>query len=83
MVMGPVMFFSEASPISILPSIVIVIALVSQVFRTARATASTGGASTITKADDSEGVAAGVTLADADIIAMNWHVKGVATPLPQ
>jgi basic membrane lipoprotein Med (substrate-binding protein (PBP1-ABC) superfamily) len=37
----------------------------------------------ITKADDSEGVAAGVSLADADIIAMDWHVKGVATPLPQ
>ena len=37
----------------------------------------------ITKADGSEGVAAGVSLADADIIAMDWHVKGVATPLPQ
>ncbi len=37
----------------------------------------------ITKADDSEGVAAGVALADADIIAMDWHVKGVTTPLPQ
>jgi basic membrane protein A and related proteins len=37
----------------------------------------------ITKADDSEGVAAGASLADADIIAMDWHVKGVTTPLPQ
>jgi hypothetical protein len=37
----------------------------------------------ITKADGSEGVAASVTLANADIVAMDWHVKGVATPLPQ
>lgn len=37
----------------------------------------------ITKADGSEGVAAGVTLPDGDIAAMNWHVKGVATPLPK
>jgi basic membrane lipoprotein Med (substrate-binding protein (PBP1-ABC) superfamily) len=37
----------------------------------------------ITKADGSEGVAAGVTLADPEIIAMNWHVKGVVTPLPK
>jgi basic membrane lipoprotein Med (substrate-binding protein (PBP1-ABC) superfamily) len=37
----------------------------------------------ITKADGSEGVAAGVTLADAQIVSMDWHVKGVATPLPK
>lgn len=37
----------------------------------------------ITKADGSEGVAAGATLPDGDIAAMNWHVKGVATPLPK
>jgi hypothetical protein len=37
----------------------------------------------ITKADGSEGVAAGVSLTDPEIIAMDWHVKGVATPLPQ
>ena len=37
----------------------------------------------ITKADGSEGVAAGATLADGEIVAMDWHVKGVATPLPK
>ncbi|MGO6900781.1 BMP family ABC transporter substrate-binding protein, partial [Rhizobium ruizarguesonis] len=37
----------------------------------------------ITKADGSEGVASGATMADAEIIAMNWHVKGVSTPLPK
>ncbi|GGE04765.1 BMP family ABC transporter substrate-binding protein [Aureimonas endophytica] len=36
----------------------------------------------IAKADGSVGVPAGATLADAEIIAMNWHVKGVSTPLP-
>ena len=28
-------------------------------------------------------VAAGVTLGDADILSMDWHVKGVTTPLPK
>lgn len=37
----------------------------------------------ITKADGSEGVAAGAAMGDAEIVAMDWHVKGVATPLPQ
>lgn len=37
----------------------------------------------ITKADDSEGVASGATLTDAEIVAMDWHVKGVTTPLPK
>jgi len=37
----------------------------------------------ITKADGSEGVAAGKTLTDKEIIAMDWHVKGVTTPLPK
>ncbi|CCM79253.1 BMP family ABC transporter substrate-binding protein [Rhizobium mesoamericanum] len=37
----------------------------------------------ITKADGSEGVASGKTLADAEIVAMDWHVKGVTTPLPK
>jgi len=37
----------------------------------------------ITKADGSEGVASGVTMTTPEIIAMNWHVKGVTTPLPQ
>lgn len=36
----------------------------------------------ILKADGSEGVAAGVTMSDAEVIAMDWHVKGVTTPLP-
>ena len=34
-------------------------------------------------ADGSEGVAAGVVMTDAEIVAMDWHVKGVTTPLPQ
>ena len=37
----------------------------------------------LTKADGSEGVAAGVVMTDAEIVAMDWHVKGVITPLPQ
>jgi simple sugar transport system substrate-binding protein len=37
----------------------------------------------ITKADGSEGVAAGKTLTDKEIMAMDWHVKGVTTPLPK
>ncbi|WP_377291049.1 BMP family ABC transporter substrate-binding protein [Rhizobium sp. SG2393] len=37
----------------------------------------------ITKADGSEAVAAGKTLSDGEIVAMDWHVKGVATPLPK
>ncbi|ULR47527.1 BMP family ABC transporter substrate-binding protein [Rhizobium sp. K102] len=37
----------------------------------------------ITKADGNEGVASGTTLTDAEIVAMNWHVKGVTTPLPK
>lgn len=36
----------------------------------------------IAKADGSIGIPAGSTLTDAEIIAMNWHVKGVTTPLP-
>ncbi len=37
----------------------------------------------IAKADGSEGVAAGATMTDAEIVAMDWHVKGVTTPLPK
>ena len=37
----------------------------------------------IAKADGSEGVAAGVTMTDPEIVAMDWHVKGVVTPLPK
>ena len=37
----------------------------------------------LTKADGSEGVAAGVVMTDAEIVAMDWHVKGVTTPLPK
>ncbi len=37
----------------------------------------------LTKQDGSEGAAAGVTLGDDVILAMDWHVKGVMTPLPQ
>ncbi len=37
----------------------------------------------IIKADGSEGVAAGTALADGEIVAMDWHVKGVTTPLPK
>lgn len=36
----------------------------------------------IMKADGSEGVADGVTMTDAEVIGMDWHVKGVTTPLP-
>ncbi len=36
----------------------------------------------IMKADGSEGVAAGVTMTDAEVIGMDWHVQGVTTPLP-
>lgn len=36
----------------------------------------------IMRADGSEGVAAGVTMTDAEVIGMDWHVKGVTTPLP-
>lgn len=37
----------------------------------------------IIKADGSEAAAAGATMADPEIVAMDWHVKGVATPLPK
>ncbi|MCO6188379.1 BMP family ABC transporter substrate-binding protein [Rhizobium sp. L1K21] len=37
----------------------------------------------ITKQDGSVGVAEGTTLTDAEIVAMDWHVKGVSTPLPK
>lgn len=37
----------------------------------------------ISKADGSEGAAAGKTLTDGEIVAMDWHVKGVTTPLPK
>ncbi|CDM61661.1 MULTISPECIES: BMP family ABC transporter substrate-binding protein [Rhizobium] len=37
----------------------------------------------ITKADGSEGAASGKTLTDGEIVAMDWHVKGVTTPLPK
>jgi basic membrane protein A len=37
----------------------------------------------IAKADGSVGVAAGTTMPDTEIIALDWHVKGVATPLPK
>ncbi len=37
----------------------------------------------ITKADGSEGVAAGATMDDAAIVALDWHVKGVTSPLPK
>lgn len=37
----------------------------------------------ISKADGSVGVAQGKTLSDGEIVAMNWHVKGVTTPLPK
>ena len=37
----------------------------------------------LTKADGSEGVAPGTTMTDAEIVAMDWHVKGVTTPLPK
>lgn len=37
----------------------------------------------ITKQDGSEGVPAGTTLDDGAVVAMDWHVKGVTTPLPK
>ena len=37
----------------------------------------------ITKADGSVGVAEGATMSNPEIIAMDWHVKGVTTPLPK
>jgi basic membrane lipoprotein Med (substrate-binding protein (PBP1-ABC) superfamily) len=37
----------------------------------------------IAKVDGSEGVAADATMTDAEIVAMDWHVKGVTTPLPK
>ncbi|APO71059.1 ABC-type basic membrane lipoprotein (plasmid) [Rhizobium gallicum] len=37
----------------------------------------------ITKADGSEAAPSGATLTDGEVVAMNWHVKGVATPLPK
>jgi basic membrane protein A len=37
----------------------------------------------IAKADGSEGVAAGASMDDPAIIGMDWHVKGVTTPLPK
>ncbi|WP_438753850.1 BMP family ABC transporter substrate-binding protein [Pararhizobium sp. O133] len=37
----------------------------------------------IAKADGSDGVASGATMTDAEIVAMDWHVKGVTTPLPK
>lgn len=37
----------------------------------------------ISKQDGSEGVAAGKTMTDGEIVAMNWHVKGVTSPLPK
>ncbi len=37
----------------------------------------------ITDQDGAEHVAAGVTLGDDMILSMDWHVKGVTTPLPK
>jgi basic membrane protein A and related proteins len=37
----------------------------------------------ITNQDGAEAVAAGVVLDDGAILSMDWHVKGVATPLPK
>lgn len=36
----------------------------------------------IARQDDSEGVADGAAMTDEEIVAMDWHVKGVTTPLP-
>lgn len=36
----------------------------------------------IMKQDGSEGAADGAMLSDEEVIAMDWHVKGVTTPLP-
>jgi simple sugar transport system substrate-binding protein len=37
----------------------------------------------LTNQDGGEAVAAGVTLGDDMILSMDWHVKGVTTPLPK
>lgn len=37
----------------------------------------------ITKADGSVGLSAGTRMPDSEIVALNWHVKGVTTPLPK
>ncbi|APO79321.1 ABC-type basic membrane lipoprotein (plasmid) [Rhizobium etli 8C-3] len=37
----------------------------------------------ITKADGSDAAPSGATLTDGEVVAMNWHVKGVTTPLPK
>ncbi|SCW47317.1 Basic membrane protein [Rhizobium mongolense subsp. loessense] len=37
----------------------------------------------ITKADGSEAAPSDATLTDGEVVAMNWHVKGVTTPLPK
>lgn len=37
----------------------------------------------ITRADGSAGVAAGTSMPDSEIVALDWHVKGVTTPLPK
>ncbi|MFT3691099.1 BMP family ABC transporter substrate-binding protein [Paenirhodobacter sp.] len=37
----------------------------------------------LTRQDGSAALAAGETLTDEQIIAMDWHVKGVTTPLPK
>lgn len=37
----------------------------------------------ITKADGIEAAPSGATLTDGEVVAMNWHVKGVTTPLPK
>jgi basic membrane lipoprotein Med (substrate-binding protein (PBP1-ABC) superfamily) len=37
----------------------------------------------LTNQDGAEAVAAGVVLGDDKILSMDWHVKGVTTPLPK
>ncbi len=37
----------------------------------------------ISKQDGSEGVAEGSSLSDEEIVGLDWHVKGVTTPLPK
>ena len=37
----------------------------------------------LTNQDSAEAVAAGVVLGDDLILSMDWHVKGVTTPLPK
>ena len=37
----------------------------------------------LTNQEDAEAVAAGVVLGDDMILSMDWHVKGVTTPLPK